>query len=177
MKVKKQKLMTLILILVSFLLLSSPFLKAESTEQNSQPELSQPIVTVKPIPPEGPILPGQTFDLILELAIASGYHINSDKPGDELLVATSVELKEDPFVKVKEIIFPEAKKKKFPFSEKPLSIYEGQIKIKVKMSLNESFKAKNLNLEGRLRYQACDNQACLRPMSVLFKVSLPVTSN
>ncbi|MBC7362418.1 MAG: hypothetical protein H5U06_09075 [Candidatus Aminicenantes bacterium] len=146
-------------------------------ETHSQPDtIMTPILTVNPAPSQR-VSPGSTFEIALELVVAPGYHINSDKPEDELLVATSVEIKNDPFIEIKEILFPEAKKKKFGFSDKPISVYEGKIKIKIKMGLKESFKGRELSLEGRVRYQACNDHTCLRPMSAPFKFSLSVSPN
>lgn len=134
------------------------------------------LVTVKPVLPEKPVRPGESFVLTLELNITPGYHINAQKPEDELLIPTSVEFKELPVVEVKEIIFPPAVKKKFKFSEKMLSVYEGQIKVKVRLKLADDFCGSSLELRGQVRYQACNEEACLRPMTVPFKFNLKVAS-
>lgn len=134
------------------------------------------IVTVKTSPPSQPVTPGDTFELNLELTVAPGFHINSQKPEDELLVPTSVELKKDPALELKEVIFPEARKKKFKFSDKPLSVYEGQIKVKLKIELAEGVCGSSLEIEGKVRYQACDQEACLRPSSVPFKATIKLAS-
>lgn len=135
-----------------------------------------PIVAVKTVPPANPVVPGDTFELTLELTIAPGYHINSQKPEDELLVPTSVELKKDPAFEVKEVIFPETKKKQFKFSDKPLSVYDGQVKVKLKIELAENVCGSILELEGKVRYQACDQEACLRPASASFKATVKIAS-
>lgn len=151
--------------------------KAAVGENSLQPQnMSIPIVTVKPVLPQKPPAPGETFELILELTIAPGYHINSEKPEDPLLVPTSVEFKKDPAWQVKAIIFPEAKKKKFSFSDKVLSVYDGQLKLKVKIELADDLCGSELQIEGQIRYQACNDQACLRPSSVPFKVKVPISS-
>ena len=142
------------------------------TQKKDQPE----ILAVRVIPPAKAVSPGETLELTLELNIRPGYHINSQKPEDELLIPTSVEFKELPVVEVKEIIFPPAVKKKFKFSEKMLSVYEGQIKVKVRLKLADDFCGSSLELPGQVRYQACNNEACLRPMSLPFKVNLKVIS-
>lgn len=169
----------LALILSMFFILGSFLVLRAGLSENKPQEKSSDntIVTVKPIPPVKSVSPGDTFELALELIIAPSYHINSQKPEDELLVPTSVEFKKDSVFEVKEIIFPEAKKKKFKFSDKLLSVYEGQTKVKIKIELAEDFCGSNLDIEGKIRYQACDDQACLRPTFVPFKVKIPISSD
>ncbi len=135
-----------------------------------------PIVVVKVSPPSQTVAPGNTFELTLELTVAPGFHINSCKPEDEMLVPTSVELKKDPALELKEVLFPEAKKKKFKFSDKPLSVYEGQLKVRLKIELAEDVCGSSLEIEGKVRYQACNDEACLRPSSVPFKATIKLAS-
>ncbi|MGQ9800890.1 MAG: protein-disulfide reductase DsbD domain-containing protein [Candidatus Saccharicenans sp.] len=146
--------------------------KSFSQERRSE----NSIVSVKPIPPDAPVAFGEKFELILELTIAPNFHINSQKPEDEVLIPTSVEFKKDQLFEVKEIIFPEARKKKFKFSDRPLSVYEGKIKIKIKIELAEDFCGSSLELEGKVRYQACNDEACLRPASLPFKAVLKIAA-
>ncbi|MGB9837074.1 MAG: protein-disulfide reductase DsbD N-terminal domain-containing protein [Candidatus Saccharicenans sp.] len=134
------------------------------------------ILTVRAVPPTVPVSPGETLELTLEFSIRPGYHINSAKPEDELLIPTSIEFKELPVVEVKEVVFPAAVKKKFKFSEKMLSVYEGQVKMKVRLKLAEDFCGSSLQLEGKVRYQACNDEACLRPMTAPFQVKIKVAS-
>lgn len=62
---------------------------------------AQEIVKIRAIPPEKPVSPGESFELTLELTVAAGFHLNSSKPDDEMLVPTSVELKKTPLMKSK----------------------------------------------------------------------------
>ncbi|HRT25853.1 MAG TPA: protein-disulfide reductase DsbD family protein [Candidatus Saccharicenans sp.] len=137
----------------------------------------EPIVTVKVLPLERPVRPGQVFELSLELHILPGFHINSEKPGDELLVPTSIELENKETFEIKEIIFPEPQVKKFKFATKPLSVYEGQVEVKLKIELKPTVKESTVELAGKVRYQACNDEACLRPTRLPFKATLQVAGN
>lgn len=163
--------------LAIFLIVTVPLLIAHrAADQIQDKNVGQSILTVKAVSPAKAVAPGDTFELTLELTVAPGYHINSQKPEDELLVPTSVELKKDPALELKEVIFSEAKKKKFKFSDKPLSVYEGQVKVKLKIELAEGVCGSSLEIEGKVRYQACDQEACLRPSSVPFKATIKLAS-
>ncbi|MDD8019839.1 MAG: protein-disulfide reductase DsbD family protein [Acidobacteriota bacterium] len=137
---------------------------------------SQPLVTVKPLPIKKPVSRGETFELTLELVISPGYHINSSKPEDELLVPVSINIKKNSIFSVKNIIFPEPVKKKFKFSDKPLSAYEGLIQVSVKIEVEKDAVCHHLELEGSVHYQACNEEACLRPATVPFKASIKIKS-
>lgn len=161
-------------ILLIFCLITIGLTSQKSLSQKTQPAHS--IVAVKPILSEAPVTAGDLIELTLELTIAPGYHLNSAQPEDQMLIPASVEFKKNPAYEIKEIIFPEARKKKFKFSDRPLSVYEGTLKIKVKIELAEDVCGSNLELEGKVRFQACDEEACLRPASVPFKVVIKIAT-
>jgi len=165
-----------ILIFLPFLLVTGLLIKNSSSEAPGRQTIPRSLVIVKPAPPDKPVRPGESFTLTLELTVAPGYHINSEKPEDELLIPTSIEIKKEPIFEVKEIIFPEARKKKFKFSNQPLAVYEGQIKIEIKLELADDICGTSLELEGKVRYQACDEEACLRPASVPFKAVIKIAT-
>jgi len=175
MKIIKEKLA--VVIFISLFIGNWNLLKASTPEELFQQNFTEPLVTIKPITSDKPVVPGDSFIFDLELIIAPGFHINSHKPEDEMLVPTVIEFKPDRSFEIKEITYPEAKKKKFMFSEKPLSVYEGQIKVKIKITLDKNYKAKNLPLEGKVHYQACNDYACLRPETIPFKVNITVATN
>jgi len=163
------------LLLVGYAYSQSISLSSHVSQEKTKAE--EPIVTVRVLPPERPVRPGQVFELSLELHILPGFHINSEKPGDELLVPTSIELENKDAFEIKEIIFPEPQVKKFKFATKPLSVYEGQIKVKLKIELKEAAQANAIELAGKIRYQACNDEACLRPERLPFKTTLRVAGN
>jgi len=171
-KIKQRQAISVILY---FFLAIGLLIKNSPSEVPQLQTIPSSLVTVKPVLPDKPVRPGESFVLTLELNITPGYHINAQKPEDELLIPTSVEFKELPVVEVKEIIFPQAVKKKFKFSEKMLSVYEGQIKVRARLKLADDFCGSSLELPGQVRYQACNQEACLRPGSTPFKLTIPIS--
>ncbi len=170
----------------TYLLLSILFLVGSAYSQSVSPsspfpqekaKVEESIVTVKVLPPERPVRPVEVFELSLELHILPGFHLNSEKPGDEMLVPTSIELENKEAFEIKEAIFPEPQVKKFKFATKPLSVYEGQVKVKLKIELKPAVKESTVELAGKVRYQACNDEACLRPARLPFKATLRVAGN
>jgi len=133
-----------------------------------------PIVSVKVIPSAEKFKPGQTYELSLELSIRAPYHINSDQPTEGFLIPTTVDFAPKKGVSFGRVIFPPAEMRKLELSENPLSIYEGKILIKTSVTLAADFKEKDLLIEGRIGYQACDERSCLAPTEIAFSWKIPV---
>ncbi len=132
------------------------------------------IVKVTVNPPAETLKPGMTVSLVLDVAIRAPYHINSDLPSDEFLIGTTVDFKSVAGVTFGRVTFPAAQMKRFGFSDKPLSIFEGTVQVAAEMTLAADFKKNEIVVEGAVGYQACDNQSCLPPADAAFKRAIPV---
>lgn len=115
---------------------------------------------------------GSAAQIEVIIDIKSGFHINSNRPGDEFLIATALKLDKADGITTTRVIYPKAKMQKFPFSEKPLSVYEGRAVLKFTARALVSKAPGAYNLKGKLTVQACNDEACLRPATI--DVSVPV---
>jgi thioredoxin:protein disulfide reductase len=117
-------------------------------------------------------------DSILKLAVlaqvAAGYHINAHKPSLDYLIPT--ELKVDPSDQftVKNVVYPKGTLKKFPFSDVPLSVYEGNVVVGALLQAGKAVPAGPYTLKGKFVYQACNDHACLPPSSVPLTVTIRI---
>ena len=132
-----------------------------------------PAVSVRAIAPAEPLAPGKPATLTVELTIASPYHINSDRPLEDFLIPTTLEFGPNPRVTFGKPVFPDAPEIKLPFSETPMSVYEGIVRISVEIVPAADLAAETVSIKGRVRYQACDNFACLPPAYLSFSLDLP----
>jgi len=113
---------------------------------------------------------GQEFEATVRLTIQPGWHINAQKPSDPSLVPTQVEAAGGPF-KVVSAAYPPAQQLKLGISPQPMAVYTGKPEIRLKLKpLPGAEKAAELRL--RLRYQACDDQVCQRPVETVLTVPL-----
>ncbi len=133
------------------------------------------VLSIRPVNPSAPLVPGETTVLTVELVISPPYHINSDRPLQDYLIPTTMELQPQAGFRIGKAVFPPAPSKKLPFSDEPMSVYEGTVKIQVSLTPDTGVNG-IVNLKGKLRYQACNNQYCLRPVSQDFLVPLSVGS-
>ncbi len=130
------------------------------------------VVSIRAMAPEGPLKAGETAVAAVELAIVEPYHINSDRPLEDYLIPTTLELEPVDGVTFGKITFPPAPVKKLPISESPMAVWEGSIQITVEITPDAGFDPTNAVLKGNVRYQACDNRACLAPVRKPFSVDL-----
>ena len=63
---------------------------------------------------------------------------------------------------------------KFQFSEKAMSVYEGDIRTPVKFKVPATAPKGLTHLTGKLRYQACNDRMCLPPRTLDVKVPLEI---
>jgi thiol:disulfide interchange protein DsbD len=111
------------------------------------------------------VYPGSEVKLAVKVNIEDGWHINSNKPYEDYLIPTELTIGTTYF-ELKKVTYPEAHDFKFSFSEKPLSVYEGQIYIGALLETSKDIKPGKYPLIINLNYQACNDRSCLAPTSV-----------
>lgn len=116
---------------------------------------------------------GKTFQAPVKLNIKSGFHINTNNPGDKYLIPLRITWKSN-IVDAGQTEFAEGKKMRFPFSESPVSVYEGSAVVvqhfKVKADAARGFSS----VTGTLKYQACNDRECYPPATTRVRLALDV---
>ncbi len=102
--------------------------------------------------------------LALDVSVKEGWHINSNTPKEDFLIASEVKVNE-PF-KLTKVIFPEAEDLNFEFSDVPVSVFEGEFKIGGKIEIPSDIQPGEYELIVTLGYQACNNSSCLPPNEI-----------
>jgi len=131
-----------------------------------------PVVSVRGIPPTENIVAGNVAIITVELDIREPYHINSNKPLEDYLIPTLLELEPVSGVEFGNIRYPIAQIKEFSFTDTPMAVYEGIVKIPVEVTPDAGLSGKDIVLEGSVHYQACDDNTCLPPTQVAFSIQL-----
>ncbi|MDQ5858533.1 MAG: protein-disulfide reductase DsbD N-terminal domain-containing protein, partial [Acidobacteriota bacterium] len=138
-------------------------LAAQSPESNKPPDAASLVVVAPKLDVRAP---GEGT-LVLQVTLASGWHVNSHRPSEEYLIATEARLDPAGGVRFGEARYPDGKMMKFAFSESPLSVYEGSFTIQVPVTWDAARPAPALS--GSIEYQACNDKQCLAPASVKFR--------
>ncbi len=106
---------------------------------------------------------GSTFKAAVILTIAEAWHVNSNTPTYDYLIATSLELQQREGFIVTDVRYPVGKRLKFGFAEDSLSVYEGNPVIFFTVKVSSKVAVGHDTLRARLQVQACNDQVCLAP--------------
>ncbi len=115
---------------------------------------------------------GQKLDIVVNFTVLAGYHINAAKPKQEYLIPTRVEWAPSALKHVEDK-FPAPDLKEFGFSPgEKLAVYQGTQKMTATFTVPANAAPGKMTIEGKLKYQACDDHACYPPGTAF--VTVPV---
>ena len=117
---------------------------------------------------------GSEFKLAVEVSVAEGWHINSDKPYDDYLIPTSLTIKDNPQFRLKKVVYPKPHDYKFSFSESPLSVWEGTVFKGALIEVDSNTVSGIYPLIVNLQYQACNEMSCQAPTSIVDTIMIEV---
>lgn len=108
--------------------------------------------------------------LTVTVQIEKGWHIYAHKPGFEGLVATTVTVSSQPKLKDVTIDYPEGELVKDDVLDATYRQYVGTIKINAKLRRDlTQEKATDGPVEVSVKFQCCNDKACLPPQTVKVK--------
>ena len=103
----------------------------------------------------------------VEIDVAPGWHINSDKPLQEYLIPTLLsQANESPLQDVK---YPTPVTRKLGFQRSELSLFEDSVQLTGRLP---DLDSNAVTAEIELQLQACSDEICLAPETLTFKVPL-----
>lgn len=120
--------------------------------------------------PEQVTLPaGKPSIAALHFRIAPGLHINSHTPREEGLIPTTFSIPEGSGVRLDGAIYPPGTEFALPIDPmSKLSVYTGEFIVRARFVAT----AGNHLVEGRLRYQACENNSCMPPKTIIVAIDV-----
>jgi len=121
---------------------------------------------VTPLVERASVPAGATARLALQVKVPAGYHLQSNRPRDPALIATTLTFSAPPGVTVTEIVFPPSTDFKQEGIDELLAVFEREFVIGAQVKIDASVPAGDLTIPARLRYQACDDKICFRPKTL-----------
>lgn len=122
-----------------------------------------PVVKMAPAPVVT-IVQGKPATVPLSFRVASGYHINSNKPKSEFLIPTVLRVEATTDIVIGKTSYPEGHDQSFSFApDEQLNVYTGDFRVDVLVRPLHSVTVGKYIVRGTLKYQACDNAACYPP--------------
>lgn len=147
------------------LLLGTGTLVAQMGNLNAAPVKTKAYVTYDAEPQV--VKAGKRTVLEMRFRVVDGYHVNSHTPKSELLIPTKLALQPTAGVKTEAAEYPAGTEFSFSFSPKDkLDVYAGDFTLKLPIVAD----AGSHEVDGTLRYQACDHAACYPPRNLPVQV-------
>ena len=154
----------------AFLLSVGSYVRIRAQEATA-PQSAASVVKTKVYRSLDPVPRGREFQVAVVVDIANGYHMNSHKPLDSYLIPTTLTPQLPAGFTLADTVYPAGKNLKFPFSpDKPLNVYTESVILRLRLTAEQSAALGDTSIPMTLRYQACNNSACLPP------VKIPVTA-
>jgi thiol:disulfide interchange protein DsbD len=121
-------------------------------------------------------MPGEQFAIQALVRVDPNWHINSDTPHDETLIATTVTAKGTSVALVK-VDYPKSEDIKLGFSEQPVAVFEGENLFTLTLRVSDKAPVGKETVQIALNYQACDNQSCMPPTTATATLTVQITES
>ena len=149
------------------LLLSAP------VRSNPLPQSASDVgVTISVAPDK--IKKGRTVKGSVVIEIPKGLHVQSSKPLDKYLIATKLDVETPSGMKVGPVTYPRAVMRNLKFSKGAVAVYEGRAILRFNVTVPANYGGSSGEIKGKLRFQACNDDACFPPVTREVKLWLNV---
>ena len=112
---------------------------------------------------------GKSMPVALHFRIKEGLHINSHEPREEFLIPTVLSIPDSSGVRLEAATYPPGKEFVLPVDPgTKLIVYTGEFAIQARIVAQPG----DHMVEAKLRYQACDANACLPPKTITVPIDV-----
>jgi hypothetical protein len=112
---------------------------------------------------------GKPTAVALHFRIREGLHINAHDPSEEFLIPTVLSIPDASGVHLEGASYPPGKEFTLPVDPSTkLKVYTGEFAIQARIVS----QAGDHMVEAKLRYQACDDNACLPPKTITVPIDV-----
>ena len=112
---------------------------------------------------ESAATPASSVRAALQVKLPEQLHVQSNKPRDPSLIPTVLTIDAPAGVRVGEIVFPKPTDLAQVGQAEPLAVFEHAFAIGVRFDIDAGVAPGTIEVPGRLRYQACDENLCYAP--------------
>ena len=117
---------------------------------------------------------GGRATLVVEMTLGPNWHVNGHVPAEKFLIPTVVKLTPTAGT-AGEVRYPEPVEKRFPFSDKPMLVYEGTVRFESDLSIPSDASGK-VAVAGSVAFQACNDRQCFPPAKIPLESSISITA-
>ncbi len=132
-----------------------------------------PVFHVQLEPDRSPLVAGEPYRLAVELSVDPGWHVNTNDPGSEFSVPTTLEWKLPAGWETPKVEYPKGRSITFDFSDTPIHVWEDTVVLVARGTVPAGAEGP-ADLEVVVTAQACNNSSCLPPTPVTARGSFQV---
>jgi hypothetical protein len=152
-----------ILIVIAAALVFAGFLTHAQAQNLTARSTAKPPAVEYLYPDQVTVPAGKPTTVTLHFRIAPGLHINSHTPKEDELIPTTLSIPEGSGVRLEGAVYPPGAEFTLPIDPKTkLSVYTDEFIIQARIVAEAGYHL----VVARLRYQACDNNACMPPRTI-----------
>lgn len=142
--------------------------------QGSQLPRASSVVQARAFVSLEPVPRGRVFELAVVAETRPGFHINAHQISEDYLIPTTLEAELPPGFHALATIYPPGQLRKLKFSPEKLLVYEGSITLRMRLKAASDAPLGPHQIPLSLRYQACNQEACLPPVKISVTAALEV---
>lgn len=135
---------------------------------------SDPTTLVGITAPALQVKAGSRAEAEVRLAIEKTWHINANPPSPDYMIPTAVEFTPPRGIAVGAVKYPPPKPLQVEFDDSALFVYDGEVVVRVPLTVSVMTPGGTYAMEGTLRFQACNDEVCLAPVTVPFTLEVAV---
>jgi DsbC/DsbD-like thiol-disulfide interchange protein len=107
---------------------------------------------------------GETVKQTIKAVVLDGFHVNSDKPRDEFLIPLKLTWDSPKPLETKSVTYP--KPEEMDLNGSQVLVFTGTVPIETEFTVAKDAPKGPATITGKLKYQACNNHMCFRPMTL-----------
>ena len=142
-----------------------------SAQPSPKPKMQEVVATVDEVKLDA----GGSGEATITLDIAEGFHVHSNPKSDKFYIATEVKAAPQEGLTPGKPLYPKPVTHTFEFSDKPLSVYEGRVVIRLPLRADKTAVKGRHTLSANIRVQPCNDQTCLPLRDI--NAAIPVVIN
>lgn len=136
---------------------------------------AEPVFSVSLAPDRTPAVAGDELRLAVVVEVENGWHVNSDEPGDDFSLPTTVDWRMPEGWTPPVVQLPDGQRLEFEFSDTPIEVWEGRVVILGATTVPGAASGE-ATIAVTVTAQACNNTQCLPPLPVTARTTLTVAS-
>jgi len=120
------------------------------------------------------IRPGETKEILVKFTVADGLHVQANPASKPNLIATTLQMESKQGIEFGQPQYPEGKPYRLEGAPSDILTYEGTVDIRIPVGAAKKISVGNKELNGSLRFQACNEKTCFFPTTISLKLPVQV---